>query len=230
MKPVAVLLSGCGVIDGSEITEAAGLIIALSQAGFPVRFFAPDRAQHDVFDHARHLPSEASRNILAESARIARGNIQPLSALKEGEICAVALPGGMGAAKNLTDFASQGTSAKLAQDVSQALIPMIGVKKPLLALCAAPLVLGLLARDAGIRGARITFGHQAEGAEMIHALHEWGQTHVETPVDVACIDLEHRMISVPAYMYGEATPAQIFAGCQAGVTALTRLLMASGAA
>jgi len=223
MKTIAVVLSGCGVVDGSEITEAAALVIALSQAGLSARFFAPDRAQFDVFDHAHGRPANEKRNILIESARIARGRIQPLSAFNPDDVAAVALPGGMGAAKNLTDYVEHGAKASLAADVRKALLPLI-THKPLLALCAAPLVLGLLAREAGLRGALLTFGHHDEGADMIEALHAWGQTHVETPVDRACVDATHRLITVPAYMYGAATPAQVFAGCQAGVAALSRML------
>jgi enhancing lycopene biosynthesis protein 2 len=224
MKTIALILSGCGVNDGSEITEAAGLIIALSQAGHAVRFYAPDRAQHDVVDHAAGRPMQDTRNILVESARIARGQIEPLTALSVEHADAVVLPGGFGAAKNLTNFAARGQSAQLAPDVAEALAPFLAAGKPLVALCAAPLVLALLARDAGISGARLTFGHEGEGSEMIQALEAWGLRHIETPVDEACIDSAHRLVSVPAYMYGNATAAEVFGACAAAVSALDWLL------
>ena len=41
------------------------------------------------------------RNVLVESARIARGNISPLSTLSATSYDAVVFPGGFGAAKNL---------------------------------------------------------------------------------------------------------------------------------
>lgn len=224
MKKVAMLLSGCGVNDGSEITEATGLIIALSQAGYAVRFYAPDRAQHDVIDHACGRAMQDTRNMLVEAARIARGNIEPLSALSLEHADAVVLPGGFGAAKNLCSFAYRGQEASLAPDVAEALAPFFAAGRPLVALCAAPLVLALLARDAGVSAARLTVGHEAEGSELIQAIEAWGQKHVETPVDEACIDSRHHLISVPAYMYGAATPADVFGACLAAVSALDWLL------
>jgi enhancing lycopene biosynthesis protein 2 len=224
MKTIALVLSGCGVSDGSEITEAAGLVISLSQAGYEVRFYAPDRPQHDVVDHTHGRPTGERRNVMIEAARIARGKIQPLSALKLEDADAVVLPGGFGAAKNLCDFAAQGVAAQLAPDVHQALLPFLQAKKPLVALCAAPLVLALLAHEAGIRGSKLTFGHMAEGADLIQALKPWGQTHVEMPVDQACVDERNRLVSVPAYMYAAATPAEVFSACQAAVAAMGELL------
>lgn len=223
MKTVALVLSGCGVFDGSEITEAAGVVIALSQAGLAVRFFAPNRGQA-VVNHAAGRPMAETRNIMDEAARIARGQIQPLEALNAAEFDAIVFPGGFGAAKNLTSFASDGANAKLFDDVKAAVLPFVLAHKPVVALCAAPLVLGLIAKEAGIQGARITFGHAAEGQSMIAALEQWGQQHVETPVEQACVDRAHRFVSAPAYMYGAATPAQVFASCQAAVAGLQSLL------
>lgn len=224
MRTVALVLSGCGVNDGSEITEAAGLIIALSQAGYALRFYAPDRPQFDVVDHTHGRPTGERRNVLVESARIARGRIEPLSALKLEDADAVVLPGGFGAAKNLCDFAAQGPAAQLAPDVRQSLLPYLQAKKPLVALCAAPLVLALLAQDAGVKGAKVTFGNISEGADLIRSLKPWGQSHVEAAVDQACVDERNRFVSVPAYMYSAATPTEVFSACQAAVTALTALL------
>ncbi|TCP11201.1 enhancing lycopene biosynthesis protein 2 [Crenobacter luteus] len=223
-QSVAVVLSGCGVVDGAEITEAVGLLIALSQAGIPYVCYAPDRPQMHVFDHAKGEDGDGARNILTESARIARGKIAPLSRLKASEHAAVLFPGGFGAAKNLSTFATDGRDARLYDDVRTVALDFILEQKPLLALCAAPLVLALAARDAGIQGAKLTVGTHAEGAALVEALEAWGQTHVETPVDAACVDEAHRFVTAPAYMYGAATPAEVFASCQAAVAALKPLL------
>lgn len=223
-QTVAVVLSGCGVMDGAEVTEAVGLIISLSQAGFAMTFYAPDRFQANVIDHYRGVAAGENRNILIEAARIARGNIRPLSDIKPEIHSAIVFPGGFGAAKNLCNFAEAGVHATLYEDVHNAVLPFVMERKPVVTLCAAPLVLGLIARAIGVSGCRITFGSYAEGKAMIDALTAWGQTHVEMAVDSACVDEEHRFVSVPAYMYGTATPAQVFAGCQAAVAALKRLL------
>lgn len=223
MKPVAIILSGCGVYDGSEITEAAGLVIALSQAGLPYRFYAPDRDQMHVVDHAAGGEADEKRHILSEAARIARGDIQPLAALDVSAHSAVAFPGGFGAAKNLCSFASEGEQASLYPDVAAVTSAALAAGKPMLALCAAPLVLALAARDAGV-STRLTFGNPEEGAALAAAAQAWGQVPVHAAVDEACVDAAKRLVSVPAYMYGSATPAQVFAACQAGVSALQALL------
>ncbi len=221
--PVAVVLSGCGVNDGAEITEAVGVLIALTEAGLPYACFAPDRAQYHVVDHARGVPADESRNILVEAARIARGKIAPLAQLDAAGHAAVVFPGGFGAAKNLTTFIDDGDKASLPDDVARVARDFIAAGKPLVALCAAPLVLGLAARDAGIRGAKLTFGAD-DGNALVKALAAWGQTHVEQPIDVACVDAEHRFITAAAYMYGEADPAQVFSSCRAAVAALKDML------
>lgn len=223
MKPVAIILSGCGVYDGSEITEAAGLVIALSQAGLPYRFYAPDRDQMHVVDHAAGGEADEKRHILSEAARIARGDIQSLDALDVAAHSAVAFPGGFGAAKNLCNFASEGEQASLYPDVAAVCSATLAAGKPMLALCAAPLVLALAARDAGV-SARLTFGNPEEGAALAAAAQAWGQVPVHVAVDEACVDAANMLVSVPAYMYGSATPAQVFAACQAGVSALQALL------
>lgn len=228
MQPVAIVLSGCGVQDGAEITEAVGLTIALSQAGLPYAFFAPDRAQMHVVDHVRGQPSGETRNILTESARIARGAIRPLSQLSAAEHSAIVFPGGFGAAKNLCTFAVDGEQASLFDDVRRVVLDFIAARKPLVALCAAPLVLALAARDAGLREVRLTVGSYASGKPLADAIHAWGQCHVETAVDAACVDEPRRLVTAPAYMYGDATPAQVFASCQAAVAALARLLQQEG--
>ncbi len=224
MKPVAVILSGCGVYDGSEITEAAGLLIALSQQGFAVRCFAPDRPQAQVINHLAGEVSGDTRHCLHESARIARGAVTPLASLDCDEVAAVVFPGGFGAAKNLLPFVFEGLAAQLPDDVARVVRACLAARKPLVALCAAPLVLGAAARDAGISGARLTFGHLAEGADLAQAIEHWGQQHVECAVDEPCIDDQYRLISVPAYMYGSASPAEVFSACCAAVSALGRML------
>lgn len=222
--PVAIVLSGCGVNDGTEITEAVGILVALSAANFPYVFYAPDRNQREVVDHVSGQVFHEQRNMLVESARIARGKIHPLAELDVAAYSAVIFPGGFGAAKNLTSFASEGVAAQLDIDVFQVTQAAIAARKPMVALCAAPLVLGLAAQAAGLRNAKMTFGSYAEGRDLIEALVAWGQQHIEMSVDGACVDKTHRFISVPAYMYGNATPVQVFSACQSAVAALQNLL------
>lgn len=224
MKKVAVVLSGCGVFDGSEITESTALLIALSQAGFTWQCFAPDRQQAHVVNHLNGEVEAVKRNILQESARIARSNVLPLSTLAAEDYEALLLPGGFGAAKNLCNFAFAGEQAALEDDIKAAGLAFIRQQKPLLALCAAPVVLALLAKEAGIKEARLTVGSEEEGKSLADAIRAWGQVHEAKPIDEACIDACNRFVTAPAYMYGAATPAGIYASCQAAVAGLQTLL------
>lgn len=222
MSHVAVVLSGCGFLDGAEITESVSTLIALDQAGISYDCYAPDRPQMHVVDHQKGAPAGESRNVLAESARIARGKIAPLGTLDASRYDAIVFPGGYGAAKNLTNFAEKGNDATLYDDVKAAVMPFVHAQKPVVAICAAPLVLGLAAREAGWRGVQITLG--AGGEALAQAVEAWGQRHVVKPVEASCVDVEHRFISAPAYMYGEASPAQIFASVKSAIAALTQFL------
>ncbi|WP_269532362.1 isoprenoid biosynthesis glyoxalase ElbB [Chitinimonas sp. BJYL2] len=222
MKRVAVVLSGSGYLDGSEITEAVSTLIALSQQGIAYDCYAPDRAQRHVVNHLSGEGTEETRNILIEAARIARGKVSPLEALMPIAYAGIVFPGGFGAAKNLCTFADDGENARLHDDVKAAIMPFVLAKKPVVAICAAPLVLALAAKEAGYSKARITVGYG--GNPLSDAIEAWGQMHVSVEVDQACLDPEHAFISAPAYMYDEATPAEILASVQAAMGALKDVL------
>jgi enhancing lycopene biosynthesis protein 2 len=223
---VALVLAGCGAKDGSEITEAVSLLIALSQKGFQVQCFAPDRSTHDVINHFNGQPLQSTRNQLEEAARIARGRIQPLSALKVENHSAVVVAGGFGVVKNLCNFAVAGREATLQADVRAALLPFMTAGKPCAALCIAPMVLALLCKEAGFKGAELTLG-SGDARDAVAALEFWGARHVPTQPRQACVDTKYRLVTAPAYMYDDATPADIFASADALVKGLTNLLETS---
>ena len=108
-KKVGVVLSGCGVYDGAEIHEAVLTLLALQREGADVLMTAPDKEQMHVINHLTGAVMDESRNVLVESARIARGNITPLAQVSAEDLDAVVFPGGFGAAKNLSSFAVAGT-------------------------------------------------------------------------------------------------------------------------
>jgi enhancing lycopene biosynthesis protein 2 len=221
---LAVLLAGCGAKDGSEITEAVGLLIALSQKGLKFDCFAPDRKTHDVIDHlTSKVNAHESRNQLHEAARIARGRIQPISELKAGHYAAVVLAGGFGAAKNLCNYAFAGADARLEDDVKAALLPFIENHKPMGALCIAPVVLALLCREASIKGAQFTLG-DGSAKDAVAAIESWGAKHKPTRPGEACVDKTYNLVSAPAYMFDDATPADVFASAVALVDGLTSLM------
>ena len=136
-KKVGVLLSGCGVFDGAEIHESVLTLLFLNKAGVEIVCMAPDM-EFDAVNHLTQKPSGEKRNVLTESARIARGNIRNLKDIKASDLDALILPGGFGAAKNLSDFAVKGPEATVQPEVRRILSEMLSAKKPIGAICIAP--------------------------------------------------------------------------------------------
>lgn len=205
MKKIAVVLSGCGFQDGSEITEAVSLIIALNEAGGEVTCFAPD-IQISANNHLTGKPETAPRSLLAESARIARGHVTDIKKLHEKDFDAIAFPGGYGAAKNLCNWAEKGSGCEVNPDVKRVIEEFHAASKPIGALCIAPV---LIAKVLGKFKPTLTIGNDTEtAAELVKA----GAVHEECPVDDYISDRETKVVSTPAYMYGDAKPNEVFKG------------------
>ncbi len=205
MAKVAVVLSGCGFLDGAEISEAVCVLLNLSRHGADVSCFAPDGPQAHVVDHGKGKPADGeSRNCMAEAARITRGEVSCLSALHPGEFDALVMPGGFGVAKNLCDFAFSGAGMNVEPLIEKAITGFHKVGKPIGLCCIAP-ILGAKV----IPGATLTLG---EASEASHAAESMGATHVETPVDEIVVDEGNRLVTTPAYMYGEAPVHKVEAG------------------
>ena len=206
MKKIAVILAGSGYLDGTEIREAVGVLWAISRAGAQAQCFAPEVWQRDVVDHLTSEPVHEKREVLVESARIARGNILPLTALDPANFDALILPGGYGAAKNLSSFASEGSAGAVIRDVATALHAFQKQSKPIGAACIAPAVLALAFRGDGLQ---LTVG--AAGAEAAE-IEKLGHKHVVTKANEIHIDRKHRIVTTPAYMYDQAELADVFDG------------------
>ena len=195
-KKVGVLLSGCGVFDGSEIHEAVLTLLFLDQAGATVRCMAPDVDQLHVIDHLSQQAVEEKRNVLVESARIARGEIEDVATVKGADIDALIIPGGFGAAKNLSDFAISGPSATVHSQVKRLLREMSEFSKPIGAICIAPATLVCALADCG---PQVTIGNDVGTAAAIGTM---GGRHVDCRVSDICIDERNRIVTTPAYMLG----------------------------
>ncbi len=204
---VGVILSGCGVFDGSEIQEASATLIALAQRGIDYQCMAPD-IELDVIDHCTGKPTGEKRNVLVESARIARGEIVNLAEINGSDYDALFLPGGFGAAKNLCTFASEGAGCSVDPEVERVLKEANDAGKPIGFMCIAP---ALGAKVFGDRQIKVTIGHDAGTVE---AINKTGATHVEADVAEIVIDDTLNVVSTPAYMEGK-NPAQVFAGISA---------------
>ena len=120
-KKIAVILSGCGVFDGSEIYESILTLLYLDKAGAQVQCFAPDMQQMHVVNHLTgDVVENESRNVLIEAARLVRGDIKNLAEAEAKDFGAVIIPGGFGAAKNLCNFAIKGAALSVNEDLKQA--------------------------------------------------------------------------------------------------------------
>ncbi|MBV5304138.1 MAG: isoprenoid biosynthesis glyoxalase ElbB [Chlorobium sp.] len=197
MKKIGILLSGCGFLDGAEIQEAVLTLLALDRAGAEALCFAPDIMQHHVVNHltGEVAPGE-SRNVLVESARIARGSITDLRTLDVDALDALILPGGYGAAKNLSTYAFKGASCDINADVAAAIQSFYKAGKPLGFICIAPVI---AARLLGTEQIELTIGNDPKSAADINAM---GARHVECPVWNTVVSRRGKIVSTPAYMLG----------------------------
>jgi enhancing lycopene biosynthesis protein 2 len=210
MVSVAVVLAGSGRADGSEITEAVSCLVHLSRLGASVRCFAPDAAQAGVVNHITGEPQREQRNMMVEAARIARGEVSPLSTLNPAEFDAIVFPGGFGAAKNLCTFATDGESCTVVPDVERIVKAFHGAGKPIGMCCIAPVIgARVLGRCRGGPGVTVTIGND-EGAAA--AVAKMGSRNIVRPVTEAYVDEANRLATSPAYMYGDATPWEVFQG------------------
>ncbi len=220
MARVAVCLSGCGVKDGSEIHEAVLTLLALDQAKAQIVCCAPDAAQAAVVDHltGQPVPGE-KRNILVESARIARGQIKDLAEVRAAEIDAVIFPGGFGAAMNLCDFATAGPDCRVHPEVERLVGEMLAARKPIGAICIAPAMLARVLGGRKVAG-RVTIGTDAQTAGAIEKM---GVRHESCACTAFVIDEQNRLVTTPAYMLGSG-PAEVFEGIRGLVGEVLRLV------
>ena len=195
-KKVGVLLSGCGVFDGSEIHEAVLTLLYLDQQGAETICLAPDIPQAHVLNHITQQEMNETRNVLVESARIARGAIRNIKDIKADDIDALILPGGFGAAKNLSDFAFKGPGGEVNPDVKKLLGDMIKAGKPVGALCIAPATVAMALKEFK---PELTIGSD-EGT--IGALNALGVKHTICGVDEIAVDAKNNIVTTPAYMLG----------------------------
>ena len=195
MKNIAVILSGCGYLDGAEIRESVLSLLYLDQAGAKVQCYAPDIEQMHVVNHLKGEPTEETRNVLVEAARIARGNIKDLNQLNEVEFDGVVIPGGFGVAKNLSDLAVKGTDATVNADFKKTIHAFLKAGKPVGAICIAPAVLAAAVKDE--YNTTLTIGDDADTAAAITA---FGSTHQNCETANFIYDKTHKIASCSAYM------------------------------
>ena len=195
-KKIAVILSGCGVYDGAEIHESVITLLRLDQRGAQVECFAPDVAQLHVINHLTGEEMPESRNVLVESARIARGDVKDIREANAEDFDALIVPGGFGAAKNLSNFASAGAGCSLNPQVLALAEAFVEAGKPLGLICISP---ALAAKIYG-PGVTCTIGNDADTAAVLDKM---GAHHQACAVDDIVEDTARKLVSTPAYMLGK---------------------------
>ena len=210
-KKIAVILCGCGSMDGSEIHEATMTLLAIDRHDAEYTVFAPDDDQFEVINHITHEKMPEKRNMLVEAARIARGNILPLTQFDAENFDALVFPGGFGAAKNLFTYAYEGTKAKVREDIAQAIRSMHALHKPIGALCIAPVLIAKVLGDVVI-----TVGTDEQ---TIKHVEQFGAAHVNTQQTEVISDKKNMVFTTPCYML-PATIADIADSADNLITAI----------
>ena len=197
-KNIGVLLAGCGVYDGAEIHEATLTLYFLDREGVNIINIAPDIDLMHVINHATSNVSEEKRNVLAEAARIARGDIKDLTNITANDLDALIIPGGFGAAKNFINYAVHGRDCKINSEVKRLINEMVDAGKPVGAMCIAPMVVAVALREKDIKPV-LTIGNDKQTASDLVF---FGAMHQIAKVDELAVDDKNKMVSTPAYMIG----------------------------
>jgi len=211
---VAVILSGCGVFDGSEIHESVITLLCLARAGMSYQCMAPNITQTKVINHFTREESAEMRNVLVEAARIARGDIIDLEHANPNDYCAAIFPGGFGAATNLSNFASTGSDCVVEPTVLHFAQAMASAKKPMGFICIAPHLIPKIYGTA----IELTVGTDQGTAQHINQM---GGVHVDCGVNEIVVDETHHVVSTPAYMLAQ-NPAQVASGIEKLVDEILR--------
>lgn len=210
-KNVAMILSGCGVYDGAEIVEASSAIIHLSKHNANIMFYAPNTDQLHVINHLTGEISPENRNVLVESARIARGNIKPIDKLRTSSFDALVIPGGFGAAKNLSDYAIKDVHMTINKDVERIINEFVLASKPIGFCCISPVICAKM-----LPSCKITIGKNKSKGEWpygdnIDNLRLMGAEMIEKDVDQVQVDDKYKIVTTPAFMKN-ATFFEVFQG------------------
>jgi len=218
MKNVAVILAGCGYLDGAEVREAVLTLLALESEGVQYNIFAPNKDQYHVVNHlSGDVVATQSRNVLEESARIARGAVEDVTNLDVELFDALLLPGGFGVAKNLSSFAFEGSSASIDDLISAKLSAFHAAKKPIGAICISP---ALVALSIGKHSPTVTIGTDDSTASEIEKL---GAKHQHCITSECVVDNVNKVVTTPAYMDDSASLPEVFTGITKLVQSVIRL-------
>lgn len=208
MKSVAVILAGCGHLDGSEIQESVSTLLALSKYGVDYECFSIDAEQYDVMNHLKRSASNERRNLLVEAARIARGKIKDISQLDANDFEALIIPGGFGMAKNIFTYAYEGVNGRVLDSVADVIQSFYKMNKYIGAICISPILIVMALKDE-TEGLKVTPGHSESAAEDIKNM---GAVSVLLDSTEICVDEINKVITAPAYMNGNISLYDVYQG------------------
>jgi enhancing lycopene biosynthesis protein 2 len=221
------MLSGNGVYDGSEIHEAVFTLLALAENGAEAFCYAPDVEQHHVVNHITGEEMDEKRNVLIESARIARGAVRDLKLFDEKDLDGLVIPGGFGAAKNLTKWAFSGPEGEILPEVKQAIVSMVMAGKPVVGLCMGPTVISKALEGTGVH-ASLTVGTTDQPSPydigaISQGMEKTGAAAVMSTIEEIAVDEDNKIVTAPCYMM-EADIVQIRKNVQMAVEAMIRMM------
>ncbi len=220
MKKIGVVLSGCGVYDGAEIHESVITLLAIDRAGAQAVCMAPNVDQMHVVNHVTGEEAAGEkRNVLVESARIARGEIKDISTVKAEDIDALVFPGGFGAAKNLSSFAVKGENCDVHPEVLRLVKEFAAKQKPQAVLCIAPAMMAKIYEDAPKKPV-LTIGNDKETSGKIEIM---GSRHQDCAANDFVFDAENKIVSTPAYMLGQSI-SEVAEGIEKTINKLVQMI------
>lgn len=205
MKKIAIILSGCGNKDGSEITETVLLNLALHQLGANTEFFAPD-FEYTAVNYLNNETTQQINNALSESAKIARGQIKNVNTLIAENFDALVFPGGLGAARNLSNWTTDKIKGELKPEIKNIILNFHKLNKPMGAICIAPVLFLLAFKKSQLT---LTLGQNNELAKLVESS---GHFHELCPSTDYITDRDFKLITTPAFMNENATLPEIFKG------------------
>lgn len=224
---VGVLLSGCGVYDGAEIQESIFTLLAIEEIGAEAVCISVDKNQHHVINHLNGEEMKEERNMMVESARIARGDVKDIRTITPADIDALVIPGGFGSAKNFTNWAFEGSAGDILPEVKLLLVNMFNVGKPIVALCVSPVVLAKALEDTGVKSKMTIGSNQFNSPYDINGFSDGLKslgvdTQMKSIAEIT-VDKENRIITAPCYMM-EASILEVRENIKMAITALGEML------
>jgi len=223
---IGILLSGCGVYDGAEIQESVIAMLAVAEIGHEYQCISVNKNQHHVINHLTGYEMQEERNMMIESARIARGDVKEISEITPANIDALIIPGGFGSAKNFSDWAFNGPDGTILPEVKLLLVNLINAGKPIAALCVSPILIAKALEDSAIHP-NLTLGNTTDKSpyeiDGFHAgVQKTGSKTEERALKEVLIDKENKIITAPCYMM-DASILEIRDNIKLAVEELVRL-------